>query len=85
MPPQEWTHVAHREEVLAAFATFTFDFLDVAALIRGAEVIYQYPIVDRDPVPMWDFGRADGGEQKTVAGLPAGPAPLSLKHPKLMA
>ncbi len=27
------------------------------ALIRGAEVVYRYPMVDRDPLPTWDFGR----------------------------
>jgi len=57
VPPQDWTYVAHREKVLAAFSDFTFDFLDVAQLIRDAEVIYQYPMVDRDPLPSWDFGR----------------------------
>jgi len=56
MPPQDWTYTARREEVLAAFAAFAFDFLDVPALIRGAEVVYQYPMVDRDPLPSWDFG-----------------------------
>ena len=43
--------------MLAAFATFTFDFLDVPALIQGAEAVYQYPMVDRNPLPSWDFGR----------------------------
>jgi 2-polyprenyl-6-methoxyphenol hydroxylase-like FAD-dependent oxidoreductase len=57
MPSQDWTYIARREDVLAAFASFSFDFLDVPALIRGAEVIYQYPMVDRDPLPSWDFGR----------------------------
>jgi 2-polyprenyl-6-methoxyphenol hydroxylase-like FAD-dependent oxidoreductase len=57
MPPQDWTYAARREDVLAPFAPFVFDFLDVPALIRGAEVIYQYPMVDRDPLPAWDFGR----------------------------
>lgn len=57
MPPQDWTYIARREDVLAAFASFSFDFLDVAALIRGAEVIYQYPMVDRDPLTSWRFGR----------------------------
>ncbi|MHB8507972.1 MAG: flavin-dependent oxidoreductase [Candidatus Dormibacteria bacterium] len=57
VPPQDWTYVAHREKVLAAFSGFTFDFLDVVQLIREAEVIYQYPMVDRDPLPSWDFGR----------------------------
>jgi 2-polyprenyl-6-methoxyphenol hydroxylase-like FAD-dependent oxidoreductase len=57
MPPQDWTFVGRREEVQEAFAPFVFDFLDVPALIHDAEVVYQYPMVDRDPLPSWDFGR----------------------------
>lgn len=56
MPPQDWTFTANQAEVLAAFARFDFDFLSIPELIRGAEVIYQYPMVDRDPLPSWDFG-----------------------------
>ena len=57
MPPQDWEHTARLEEALAPFASLTFDFLDVPALMRQAETIYQYPMVDRDPLPTWDFGR----------------------------
>ncbi len=57
MPPQDWTYGARREEVMEAFEAFRFEFLDVVQLIRDAEVIYQYPMVDRDPLPSWDFGR----------------------------
>lgn len=57
MPTQDWTYIARREDALGAFASFVFDFIDVPALIRGAEVVYQYPMVDRDPLPSWDFGR----------------------------
>jgi 2-polyprenyl-6-methoxyphenol hydroxylase-like FAD-dependent oxidoreductase len=57
MPPQDWTYLAQREEVLGAFGDFSFDFLDVAQLIRDAKDIYQYPMVDRDPLTSWDFGR----------------------------
>src|SRR2546425_8374701 len=42
---------------IAPFASYVFDFLDVPALIRGAKVIYQYPMVDRDPLPTWNVGR----------------------------
>lgn len=56
MLPQDWTYMARREEVLAAFIPYAFDFVDVPALIRGTEAIYQYPMVDRDPLPTWDFG-----------------------------
>jgi 5-methylphenazine-1-carboxylate 1-monooxygenase len=57
MPPQDWEHTAPRDAVLEAFASYVFDFLDVPALIRGAATIYQYPMVDRDPLPTWNFGR----------------------------
>ena len=57
MPMQDWEHTARLEEVLEPFASYVFDFLDIPALIRGAEVIYQYPMVDRDPLPTWNFGR----------------------------
>src|SRR5215208_7092863 len=57
MPAQDWVHTARIEDALAPFATFGFAFLDVPALIRGAAAIYQYPMVDRDPLPTWDFGR----------------------------
>jgi 2-polyprenyl-6-methoxyphenol hydroxylase-like FAD-dependent oxidoreductase len=56
MPEQDWVHTAHRAEAIAPFASFVFDFLDVPALIRAAAVVYQYPMVDRDPLPTWDFG-----------------------------
>lgn len=56
MPPQDWQHTARREDALAPFASFSFDFLDVPALIRSADAVYQYPMVDRDPLPSWDFG-----------------------------
>jgi 5-methylphenazine-1-carboxylate 1-monooxygenase len=57
MPTQDWQHTARLEDVLEPFTSFIFDFLDVPALIRGATTIYQYPMVDRDPLPTWNFGR----------------------------
>ncbi|MGH2618295.1 MAG: FAD-dependent monooxygenase [Thermomicrobiales bacterium] len=57
MPEQDWVHTARHEDAVAPFTSFTFDFLDVPALIRGAVAVYQYPMVDRDPLPTWDFGR----------------------------
>jgi len=56
MPEQDWIHTASHEEAIAPFASFTFDVLNVPALIRAAAVVYQYPMVDRDPLPTWNFG-----------------------------
>ena len=57
MPVQDWEHIARLEDVLEPFASYAFDFLDVPAMIRGARTIYQYPMVDRDPLPTWNHGR----------------------------
>jgi 2-polyprenyl-6-methoxyphenol hydroxylase-like FAD-dependent oxidoreductase len=55
MPTQDWAFTATAAEPLEHFASFAFDFLDVPALIRGADAIYRYPMVDRDPLPAWNF------------------------------
>jgi 2-polyprenyl-6-methoxyphenol hydroxylase-like FAD-dependent oxidoreductase len=57
MPRQEWDHASRVDEVLAAFESFRFDWLDMPSLIRGSEEILTYPMADRDPLPSWDFGR----------------------------
>jgi 2-polyprenyl-6-methoxyphenol hydroxylase-like FAD-dependent oxidoreductase len=57
MPVQDWEFLANREEVVKPFLSYKFDFLDVPAMIQGAQTIYQYPMVDRDPLPAWNHGR----------------------------
>jgi 2-polyprenyl-6-methoxyphenol hydroxylase-like FAD-dependent oxidoreductase len=42
---------------LPAFADWHFDWLDVAELIRSTDTVLAYPMVDRDPLPRWSFGR----------------------------
>jgi 2-polyprenyl-6-methoxyphenol hydroxylase-like FAD-dependent oxidoreductase len=38
------------------FDGWTWDWLDVPALIRGADGAYENPMIDRDPVPTWVDG-----------------------------
>jgi 5-methylphenazine-1-carboxylate 1-monooxygenase len=57
MPRQDWNHTARLDDVLQPFASYVFDFLDTPAMIGRAEAIYQYPMVDRDPLPTWNLGR----------------------------
>ncbi|MBV0911997.1 flavin-dependent oxidoreductase [Anianabacter salinae] len=40
------------------FDGFRYDWLDVPALLRGADIAYENPMIDRDPVPTWVDGRA---------------------------
>ncbi len=38
------------------FDGWTYDWLDVPALLRGAEIAYENPMIDRDPVSTWRDG-----------------------------
>lgn len=55
---EDWNRPGDVEEFLPAFESWRFDWLDVPALIRKSGEILEYPMVDRDPLPKWTFGRA---------------------------
>jgi 2-polyprenyl-6-methoxyphenol hydroxylase-like FAD-dependent oxidoreductase len=57
MPRQDWSHRVDRDEVRALFGWMRFDWIDVAMLIEAADQWWQYPMVDRDPLTRWSFGR----------------------------
>lgn len=52
----DWNRAGRPEDFIDIFKDWRFDWLDVPALIRGAESIFEYPMVDKDPVPQWTFG-----------------------------
>ena len=53
---EDWNRVGKLEDFAPRFDKWTIDWLDVPALIRGAETVYEYPLVDRNPVDRWSFG-----------------------------
>ncbi|MEO0702939.1 MAG: flavin-dependent oxidoreductase [Pseudomonadota bacterium] len=54
---QDWNREGVLEEFLPYFADWSFDWLDVPATIRGAARVFEYPMVDRNPLPRWSHGR----------------------------
>jgi 2-polyprenyl-6-methoxyphenol hydroxylase-like FAD-dependent oxidoreductase len=63
MPPtyqwrrEDYNRTAKLDEFLPWFSDWKFDWLDVPRLIRECPHAYEYPLVDRDPIPRWTFGR----------------------------
>ncbi len=53
---QDWNRPAAAGAFAPRFAGWRFDWLDIPALIAGAEGIWEFPMVDRDPLPRWSFG-----------------------------
>jgi 5-methylphenazine-1-carboxylate 1-monooxygenase len=56
-PREDWNRRVSKEQVLAAFGAWRFPWLDLPALIERTPDIYEFPLVDRDPVPTWSSGR----------------------------
>ena len=54
---QDWNTQGRLEDFIHYFADWHFDFLDVPAMIRAADEILEYPMVDKDPLDRWSFGR----------------------------
>jgi 5-methylphenazine-1-carboxylate 1-monooxygenase len=54
---EDWNRPGKVEDFLPIFADWRFDWLDVPGLIRAAEAVYEFPMVDRDPLPWWTCGR----------------------------
>ena len=57
MPGTEnWNKEGRKSDFSAHFAGWDFGWLDVPALIDGADRVFEFPLVDRDPLPAWSFG-----------------------------
>jgi len=63
----DWNKPGKVEDFLSIYESWRFDWLDVAQLIRDADQILEYPMVDKDPIERWTFGRV------TLAGDAAHP------------
>lgn len=55
---EDWNRQGDLSEFLYAYRDWTFDFIDIPAILHATKIILRYPMVDRDPLPRWSFGRA---------------------------
>jgi 2-polyprenyl-6-methoxyphenol hydroxylase-like FAD-dependent oxidoreductase len=53
----DWNRPARVEDFIEHAKDWRFDWLDVPAFFRAADVVLEYPMVDKDPLPAWSFGR----------------------------
>ena len=55
--PIDWSKPGRLEDFHHHFADWHFDWLDVAKLMQDSDFLLTYPMVDRDPLDRWTFGR----------------------------
>lgn len=53
----DWNRRVKLEDFIHHFEGWNYDWLDVPAMLRGASEVFEYPMIDRDPVPTWVDGR----------------------------
>ena len=54
---EDWNRRVTVDRFAAAFADWNFGWIDVPGLIAEAQEVFEYPMVDREPVECWPDGR----------------------------
>ena len=54
---EDWNRPGNLDDFLPQFEPWQFDWLDVPALVRASSGTFLFPMIDRDPVDQWTFGR----------------------------
>jgi 2-polyprenyl-6-methoxyphenol hydroxylase-like FAD-dependent oxidoreductase len=52
----DWNRPADKADFLPAFEGWDFGWVDCPGLIRASGLVYEYPMVDREPLPLWTHG-----------------------------
>ena len=66
-PQNDWNKPGKLEDFFHIYEDWRFDWLDVADMISSSDNIFEYPMVDKDPLDQWTFDRV------TLAGDAAHP------------
>jgi 2-polyprenyl-6-methoxyphenol hydroxylase-like FAD-dependent oxidoreductase len=54
---EDWNRRGDPADFLPPFDSWAFPWLDVPSIIRAAHETFLFPMVDRDPLDQWTFGR----------------------------
>ncbi|MFM1885690.1 MAG: 3-hydroxybenzoate 6-hydroxylase [Pseudomonadota bacterium] len=66
-PREDWNRRVDRDPLLPRYAGWRWPGIDVPAIVSAATDVFEFPMVDRDPLPRWTHGRV------TLAGDAAHP------------
>ena len=53
-----WNRSVEPRAIAQCVQEWTFDWLDVPAMVAGSDIAWEYPMADFDPLSQWVFGRA---------------------------
>jgi 2-polyprenyl-6-methoxyphenol hydroxylase-like FAD-dependent oxidoreductase len=52
----DWNKQVRHEDFLHHFEHWNYDWIDIPAMLLGAAEVFEYPMIDREPVPTWVEG-----------------------------
>jgi 2-polyprenyl-6-methoxyphenol hydroxylase-like FAD-dependent oxidoreductase len=55
-PDGDWNKQVRHEDFMHHFEHWNYDWIDIPAMLRGAAEVFEYPMIDREPVPTWVDG-----------------------------
>ena len=67
IPREDWNHSVDREPLLPRYENWRWPGIDVPSIVAAGGDVFEFPMVDRDPLPRWTHGRV------TLAGDAAHP------------
>ena len=53
----DWSKKVDKSKFIGSFTEWSFEWINPLSLISETSSIYEYPMVDRDPLEKWTFGR----------------------------
>jgi 2-polyprenyl-6-methoxyphenol hydroxylase-like FAD-dependent oxidoreductase len=54
---ESWNKQGRKSDFAPYFESWRFSWLNVSKLFAETQEVFEFPMVDRDPVPQWSFGR----------------------------
>ena len=69
---EDYSREATLTDFLPRFEGLVFDWIDCPGLIRAGGTVYEYPMVDRDPIDRWTDGRVTLTGDAAHAAYPVG-------------
>lgn len=53
----DWNRRVDKSVFAGPFQSWKWDWIDIPALIDGTNAVYEFPLVDKNPLPRWSFLR----------------------------
>ena len=52
----DWNKRVRHEDFVHHFEHWNYDWIDIPAMLLGADEVFEYPMIDREPIPTWIDG-----------------------------